>query len=95
VQPSSRGRYAMSLPCLLDMTHPLVRGGHETVHGGPGEHLAGTGARTVLRVLRNVLGVLPILTNTRPYSLSQCELGQDVDNFVTSSAIASSSGRSS
>ena len=32
------------------------------------EHLAGTRARTVLRVRRNVLGVLPILTNTRAYS---------------------------
>src|SRR5256885_16409503 len=38
------------------------------VRRGPVEHLAGTRARTVLRVRRNVLGVLPILTNTRAYS---------------------------
>ena len=43
--------------------------GDETVRGGPGEHLAGTRARTVLRVRRNVLGVLPIVSNTRAYSL--------------------------
>ena len=78
----------MSLPCLLDMAAPphaqLL---HETVHGGPVEHLVGTGARTVLRVRRNVLGVLPILTNTSASSLGQSELGQDVDNyFVRSSA---------
>ena len=78
----------MSSPCLLDMAAPphaqLL---HETVHGGPVEHLVGTKARTVLRVLRNVLGVLPILTNTSASSLGQSELGQDVDNyFVRSSA---------
>jgi hypothetical protein len=52
--------------CLLDMTPPFA--GDETVRGGPVEHLAGTRARTVLRVRRNVLGVLPILRNTRAYS---------------------------
>jgi hypothetical protein len=53
------------------------------------EHLAGTGARTVLRVRRNALGVLPILTNTSANSLSQRELAEDVDNyFVTSSAFS-------
>ena len=60
---------------------------YPTVHGGPVEHLAGTRARTVLRVRRNVLGLLPILTNTSASSLCQHEPGQDVDNyFVTSSA---------
>ena len=78
----------MSMPCLLDMAAPphaqLL---HETVHGGPVEHLVGTKARTVLRVRRNVLGVLPILTNTSANCLSQREAGQDVDNyFVTRSA---------
>ena len=78
----------MSLPCLLDMAAPphaqLL---HETVHGGPVEHLVGTRARTVLRVRRNALGVLPILTNTSANCLSQREVGQDVDNyFVTRSA---------
>src|SRR5712691_2503247 len=53
--------------CLLDMTPPFA--GDETVRGGPGEHLAGTGARPVLRVRRNVLGVLPILMNTRACSV--------------------------
>jgi hypothetical protein len=33
------------------------------------EHLAGTRARTVLRVRRNALGVLPILPNTRASSV--------------------------
>src|SRR6266849_7486539 len=33
-------------------------------HRGPVGHLAGTGARTVRRVRRNDLGVLPILRNT-------------------------------
>jgi len=70
----SRRRHARSSPhdegpgqarfCLLDMTPPFA--GDETVRGGPVEHLAGTRARTVLRVRRNVLGVLPILRNTRP-----------------------------
>ena len=85
----------MSLPCLLDMAAPphaqLL---HETVHGGPVEHLVGTGARTVLRVRRNASGVLPILPNTSANRLSQREVGQDVDNyFVTRAAIASSSAR--
>ena len=48
--------------------HTPLAGG-ETVRGGPVEHLAGTRARTVLRVRRNVLGVLPILSNTRAYSV--------------------------
>src|SRR6266849_6203243 len=58
--------------CSLDMTPPFA--GDETVRGGPVEHLAGTRARTVLRVRRNVLGVLPILSNTRsiPYCRSLC-----------------------
>jgi hypothetical protein len=76
----------MSLPCLLDTAAPPhARMGHETVHGGPVEHLVGTRARTVLRVRRNALGVLPILTNTSAYSLCQCELGQDVDNYFAAS----------
>src|SRR5438132_2419734 len=53
--------------CWLDTTPPFA--GDETVRGGPVEHLAGTRARTVLRVRRNVLGVLPILSNTRAYSV--------------------------
>ena len=55
---------------------------YPTVHGGPVEHLAGTRARTVLRVRRNALGVLPIRTNTSANSLSQREPGQDVDNYL-------------
>jgi hypothetical protein len=43
--------------------------GREAVHGGPVEHLVGTRARTVLRVRRNVIGVLPIFTNTSAHSL--------------------------
>ena len=79
----------MSVPCLLDTaTPPHARMRHETVHGGPVEHLVGTRARPVLRVRRNVLGVLPILTNTSANSLSQRELGQDVDDyFVTSDRV--------
>jgi hypothetical protein len=50
------------------MTPPFAVG-HETVHGGPVEHLAGARARTVLRVRRNVVGVLPILRNTRARSV--------------------------
>ena len=77
----------MSLPRLLNMAAPphaqLL---HETVHGGPVEHLVGTKARTVLRVRRNTLGVLPILTNTSANSLSQRELGQDVDNYLSADA---------
>jgi hypothetical protein len=45
------------------MTTPFAVG-HEAIHGGPVEHLAGIRARTVLRVRRNALGVLPILGNT-------------------------------
>jgi hypothetical protein len=44
------------------------------------EHLAGTRARTVLRVRRNVLGVLPILTNTRASSIrSLIQIRSDAD----------------
>src|SRR2546428_4054384 len=54
------------------MTAPFA--GDETVRGGPVEHLAGTRARTVLRVRRNVLGVLPILRNTRARSVRSLTL---------------------
>jgi hypothetical protein len=63
--PHRRGRVQTRF-CSLDMTPPFT--GDETVRGGPVEHHAGTRARTMLRVRRNVLGVLPILTNTRAYS---------------------------
>ena len=55
---------AWDSPALL-ARHDTPFAGDETVRGGPVEHLAGTRARTVLRVRRNVLGVLPILSSTR------------------------------
>ena len=49
VQLSPTRRRPMSLPCVLDMAHPQIRSS-DNCSGGPVEHLAGTGARTVLRV---------------------------------------------
>jgi hypothetical protein len=66
LQPLSMGRCAMSLPCLLDMAAPPQSRIGTLAHRGPVGHLAGTGARTVRRVRRNDLGVLPIFRNTRP-----------------------------
>ena len=50
-------------------TTPYLRTG-TLARWGPVDHLAGTRARTVLRV-RSVLGVLPILKNTRPNAIAR------------------------
>jgi len=54
------------------MTPPSA--GEETVRRGPVEHLAGTGARTVLRAPRNALGLLPILANTSAHCVTSSRL---------------------
>jgi hypothetical protein len=61
----------MTLPCLLDMAHPLFRDPRigTLAHRGPVGHLAGTAARTVRRVRRNDLTVLSFLANARAKSL--------------------------
>src|SRR2546425_10287205 len=59
---------AWDSPVLL-ARHDTPLCGRRDCSRGPVEHLADTRARTVLRVRRNVLGVLPIRRNTRASSI--------------------------
>jgi hypothetical protein len=66
---------AMRLPWLLDNGAPPRSRIRALAHRGPVGHLAGTAARAVRRVRRNVASVLPIPSRTRT------SFNGAVDNF--------------